>query len=276
MKLADASSYFDRTPALDTVTGLSLFLGQIGPYDDSKRDASAAYRRILSVRPGTSMPASMVVSMLGRTWMIGAMEPDGLEELYREKYVLQQAAGQLKVSRLSGFLSSTVAATYWASANWVKDAKQLEVSSETPQIFDITMPGSSDVRVHDVVWNTGVAYLVLSPRLVASGYVQVNCLKLEQTAPVVASMTTRTYAPTTGAYTSAAPANVNALLVRWQSLFEYGSQTSERYQEGDAAIVLPSGTVASTSTKITVSSIAYQVLSVLDIDGAVVLHARKV
>ena len=276
MKLADASSYFDRTPALDLTTGLGLFMGQIGNYDDSKRDASAAYRRVLSVRPGTVMPASMVVSMLNKVWMIGAMEPDGLEELYREKYVLQQASGQLNVSRLSGFLSSTVAGTYWASANWVKDAKQLEVSSETPQIFDITMPGAADVRVHDIVWTTGVAYLVLSPRQVASGYVQVNSLKLDQTAPVVASMTTRTYSPTTGTYTSAAPANVNALLVRWQSLFEYGSQTSERYQEGDAAIVLPSGTVVSTSTKITVSSVAYQVLSVLDLDGAVVLHARKV
>lgn len=276
MKLADASSYFDRTPALDTVTSAQLFLGQIGNYDDSKRDASAAYRRVLSVRPGTVMPASMVVSMLNRVWMIGSMEPDGLEELYREKYVLQQASGQLKVSRLSAFLSGTVAGTYWASANWVKDAKQLEVSSETPQIFDITMPVAADVRVHDIVWSTGVAYLVLSPRQVASGYVQVNSLKLDQTTPVVATMTTRTYVPSTGSYTSAAPTNVNALLVRWQSLFEYGSQTSERYQEGDVAIVLPSGTVVSTSTKITVSSITYQVMSVLDIDGAVVLHARKV
>lgn len=274
MKLADASSYFDRTEALDPTSNALLFKGQMGNYDDSKRDASAAYRRVLSVRPGTAMPSGRVVKMMGRNWLIGSMEPDGLDELHREKYVLQQAPIQLKVSRLSAFLAGTVAATYWADAHWVKDAKQLEVSSETPQIFDITMTSVVDVRVHDVLWDTGVAYLALSPRPVASGYIQVNALKLDQTAPAVASLISRTYDPVAGTYTSAAPVNVNALAVRWQSLYEYGSQTSERYQEGDAAIVLPSGTVVNTATKVTLAGVTYQVVAVLEMGGAVVLHAR--
>ena len=54
----------------------------------------------------------------------------------------------------------------------------------------------------------------------------------------------------------------------------YGSQAAEKYQEGDVAIVLPTGTTATTNTLITLSGVIYQTLAVLDVAGAVVLHSR--
>lgn len=276
MKLSDAASFFDRTAVTVPETGKVLFMGQVDPYDDSKRDAAAAYRRILSVKPGTVMPVSRAVKLLGQVWLVGGMEPDGLDQLHREKYVIQRAPSQLKVSRLSGFLAGTIASTLWASAQWVKDAKQLEVSSQTPQLYDVALAAGSDIRVQDVLWATGVAYLVLAPHDQASGLMTANCLKLDQILPAVATLVTRTYSPTTGAYSNSAGSSANALRVRWQSLFAYGSQASDRYQEGDIAIVLPTGTVAATNTLVTLAAVAYQTLAVLDIAGAVVLHARAV
>lgn len=276
MKLIDASSYFDRTLALDPDTYATLFKGQVGTYDDSKRDANAAYRRILSVRPGTSIPASRVVNIFGTVWIVGSKETDGLEELHRDKYVLQRAPYKLKVSRLTQFLAGVSASELWSSAQWVKDAKQLEVSSETPQIFEVSMAEGSDVRVQDVLWNASSAYLVLAPHIAASGILAATCVKLDQVAPVVATLATRTYDPVTGAYTTSGGTSVNALKVRWQSLYAYGSQAAERYQEGDLAIVLVAGTTASTGSLVTISGVTYQTLAVLDIAGAVVLHARAV
>lgn len=276
MKLSDAASYFDRTPAYDTATGKVLFLGQVAPFDDSRRDANAAYRRILSVRPGTAMPTSRAIRMMGVVWLIGDMEPDGLEELHREKYILQRAPAQVKVSRLSGFLAGTIASTVWASPQWIKDAKQLEVSSATPQIFDVSLPVGSDVQVRDILWDAAAAYLVLAPHVQASGILSANCVKLDQILPAVASLASRTYSPTLGTYSTSAGANVNALRVRWQSLFEYGSQAAERYQEGDIAVVLPTGTSTTTNTLITLAGVTYQTLAVLDLAGAVVLHSRVV
>lgn len=274
MKLADASSYFDLTQATEPTTGAKLFKGQIGNYDDSKRDSAAAYRRVLSVRPGTSMPGAAAVRMLGRVWLIGNMEPDGLGELHREKYVLQEATTQLKVSRLNQFLSGTQSSTLWAAPGWIKDAKQLEVSSETPQIYDIEFARGSDVRVHDVVWDSNAAYLVLSPRPVSSGFLCGNSLKLDYVAPVSATLVTRAYNPVTGTYTTSGTVTLNALPVRWQSLFEYGSQASERYQEGDITIVLPTGTVVTNASRVSIGAVNYQVLAVLDASGAVGVHAR--
>lgn len=276
MKLSEASSFFDRTPAYDVTTGKVLFKGQVESYDDSKRDANAAYRRILSVRPGTVVPVARAVLMMGVVWIIGSMEPDALEELHREKYVLQRAPSQLKVSRLSGFLAGTVASTLWSSAQWLKDAKQLDESSLTPQVYDISLPEGSDVRVRDILWSATAAYLVLSPHSQASGVMSANALKLDQIAPTSVTLTTRTYNPTTGVYSVSAGSSVNALRVRWQSLFEYGSQASERYQEGDIAIVLPSGTAATNNTLVLLAGVTYQTLAVLSIAGAVVLHSRVV
>lgn len=274
MKLSDVATFFDLIPVTHPVSGVLLFQGQVDPYDDSKRDSATAYRRILSVRPGTAMPTPPVVRLLGQNWLVGSMEPDGWAELHREKYVIQQAPLEASVSRLSGFLSSTVASTVHCNPYWVKDAKQLEVSAETPPLYEVALAKGSDVRLHDVIWATGQAYLVLSPRLMASGVLLALTLKLDQTAPIAASLTSRDYDPVSGDYTNQVVANVNALKVRWQSLYQYGSQMSERYQEGDVTLVLPSGTAATTQTSVTMSSVTYQILSVLDISGAVVLHAR--
>lgn len=276
MKLSDASRYFDQIIAIDPITGMVLFTGQIDPFDESRRDSSTSYRRTLSVKPGTVMPASRTVRMLGRVWMIGAMEPDGMLELHREKYVIQHAPVQMKVSRLSEFLAGTVAATSFASANWVKDEKDLATTSTTPQVFDVTLPLGTDARAYDVLWGSGYAYLVLSPHDLASGLFNAHCLKLDHVLPEAATISTRTYSPTTGTYTASAPTAINALRVVWQNLFQYESQMSERYQEGDIAIALPTGTVATTSTLITIGGVTYQTLAVPAVSGAVVLHARVV
>jgi hypothetical protein len=274
MSLTQASSYFDRTAVSAPDTGQILFMGQLEPYDDSKRDAASAYRRILSVKSGTPIPASRVVKMFDKVWIIGASEPDGFEDIHRVKYVTHYAPVQLKVSRPNGFLFEAASSTLWASPQWIKDSKQLETSSDIPQIFDIALPDGSDVRVHDVLWATGMAFLILATHLQASGLLVANSLKLDQIAPATAGLVVRTYNPVNGNYTNGVTVQTPALLVRWQSLFAYGSQSSERYQEGDVSIILPTGTAASTGTTVDLAGVTYQAMAVLDVSGAVVLHAR--
>lgn len=274
MKLSDVSTFFDLIPVTHPTTGALLFHGQVDGYDDSRRDSATAYRRILSVQPGTVMPSPPVVRLMGQNWLVGAMEPDGWAELHREKYVIQQAPLAAALSSLTGFLAGIVASMVHCAPYWVKDAKQLEVSAETPPLYEVALSKDADVRVHDVIWGSGFAYLVLSPRLMASGIFLALTLRLDQSVPLVASLTSRVYDPVSGDYNSPAAASVNALRVRWQSLYQYGSQMAERYQEGDVTLVLPAGTSVTTQTSVALSGVTYQVLSVLDISGAVVLHAR--
>jgi hypothetical protein len=274
MKLSDASRFFDLTAVTDAETGSLLFKCQIDPYDDSRRDSTSAYRRVMSVRPGTVIPASRVVRAMGRVWIIGSVSSDGLQEMHRDKYVVHPAQAKVKVSRLSDSLAGIVASTVWSSEAWAKDAKQLDTSSDTPQIFDITLPGGTAVWHHDVLWRDGAMFHVQSAHMQPSGFLEATCLKLDNDAPVPATVSSRIYDPVAGGYSVSATVSVNALLVRWQSLFKYGSQATQRYQEGDVSIVLPSGTFITTSSLVTVGGVAYTSLATQDAAGAVVVHAR--
>lgn len=273
MKLSQASAYFDRTPVTDPDTGAFLFKGQIDPFDDSRRDSGAAYRRILSVRPGTAMPIGRAVRALGDTWLVGMKEPDGLESLHREKHLLMQASRKLNASHLHEYLNGTYSGQRWAEPVWVKDAKQLETSSASPQMHDVFL--ALDVPVHTVLWDAQEAFLVTSPRRLASGLVAAHALKLEH-APQAVALLRRTYNPTTGRYSTASPESVKCLKVRWQSLFEYDSPSDDRYQEGDVTVVAPLGANITTKDALEVSaSETLQILATRNKTNVTLLHCRR-
>lgn len=273
LSLADASSYFDRTEVRDPDTNAVLFKGQTDLYDDSRRDAGGAYRRILSVAPGTAMPSHGALRIRGQVWLLGNIEKDGLEEEHRDKYVLQTAPVKYAVSRLSGFLTATVASSQWGSAEWVKDGKEVEVSSRYVQQYYVYFAPSADVREYDVIWWGLSAYLALSVHMQASGYLVATCVKLEHAA-VDATLNTRVYDPVLGEFPSSVPTTVRALRVRWQSLFLYANEADARYVEGDCSIVLPSGTPVATKDTITLAGATWHVVSVETLGGAKVVHGR--
>lgn len=272
MKLVDASSYFDRTWALDPDTGAELFQCQVDPFDDSKRESGTAYRRILSVRPGTSVPHS--IRLFGQVWLLGTREVDGVQEMHREKYVMQPAQAKATLYRLAGFLSTSPTTSSWAAVEWEKDAKEAATSSNLPPMFRAILPTDCDVRVRDVIVFQGDAYLVLTQHPEPSGFTAAECLKLEVSTPQTLTLGARVYIPTVGAYGALGNSTVQALPVRWQSMFSYGSQTDARFHDGDFSLVVPPSAAVTTATALTLAGKSFTVLSVDDISGCKVLHAR--
>lgn len=273
MTLAQASSYFDHTEVTDPYTGSLLFRGQVEPFEDAKRDAYSAYRRVLSVAPTATIPAHRTVDLLGERWIVGQGEPDGMQELHRRKYVLSPVTAELNVSSLSQYLAGVTAYKLWAAPYWVKDAKQESLSSEMPHTFDVFLP--SPVAARMVLWNASGAYLTLSQRPMPSGFFSAFSLQLDH-APEVAALVTRVYDPVAGAYVVANPAGVpvKALRVRWQNLFEQSSEADRKYEDGDVSVVLPTGTVAGPGSVVKFAERSYQVLATDIFGGAVVAHAR--
>jgi hypothetical protein len=274
MTLADAAAYFDRTPVLNPDNDSFLFNGQLEPYDDSRRDAGAAYRRILSVAPGTAVPET--VKTLGQVWLVGKSESDALEDVLRDKYVLQPVTTKVSVSRLNDFLAGTATSSVWLSIEWLKDAKELEVSSNTVPIYNVIAPPSADLREHDVLWYAGRALLAQKPRHHPSGYVEVEAVELDQVSPAAATLTARTFDPVASAYTTSGTASAQCLRIRWQSLYLYESQASARYREGDATLALPTGTAIKADDRITLAGADWKVIAVQTLAGVVCVHARGV
>ena len=273
LTLADASNYFDRTPILDAYTGATLFYGQVDLYDDAKRDSATAYRRVLSVKPGTLIPATRALKIHGSVWIVGASEIDGLSVAHRQKYVLHPAPSKLGVVSLSGFVSAAAATEHWADMVWFKDGKEDAVSSRVVPMYTAYLAQSVSLPEYSVITQGAAAYLVETPHGQASGIQSATCVRLEYT-PVSATLATRTYDPVQGKYTASNDTTVKCLRVRWQSLFLYGSQGDAKYQEGDCSLVFPTGTVMATKDKITLAGQVWSILAVENLGGAVVAHGR--
>lgn len=274
LKLSAAASFFDRTPVLDAYTGEVLCMGQVDPYDDSKRDAGAAYRRVLSVTPGQALPAHGAVSVFGSTWLLGRRERDGLEDLHRDKYVLQPADSLVKVSSLTEFLSGSHREQVYAAAEPVKTGKEAESSSDVVAFSNVYVAPSVAVSKHEVLWTASQAYLVLLPQSLPSGLRAAYSLLLEY-GPVTATINSRVFDPVQGKHQAGASVVTQALRVRWQSLFEYQGQLAQRYQEGDDVLVLPAGTTVDVSSTVSAYGRTWSVLAVDDLGGAVTVHARS-
>lgn len=278
LTLAQASSFFDRTAVFDPTGSTRLFYGQVGNFDDSRRDAGSAYRRILSITPGTTLPNPAAVNIHGQVWLVGSKEIDGLEEMHRDKYVLQACTAEYSLSSLSVYVSGAVSPSTlkrWAGVEWVKDGKEIGSSSDTVRFYTVFLPSGTPVRERQVVVSPlgGEVYLVMSVHTLPSGFVSANTVRLDSTL-TTSQITPRAYSAATGAYTLGAAATVACLQVRWQNLFAYDTEAEARYQEGDETLVFPSGTPVNTASLITYAGRTWRAVSVDDLGGAVTVHAR--
>ncbi len=274
LTLADASSYFDRTPILDAYTGATLFYGQVDPYQDAIRDSATAYRRILSVKPGTAIPTKRAVKVLGVPWLVGSSELDGHATAHREKYVLHPAPATLAVTSLPGYVAGAASVNNLGDMIWLKDTKEDASSSRAVPMLTAYLSSTAALAEYDVITVGTQSYLAFPPHLQASGVQAATCSRLEF-APADATLATRTYDPVQGKYTATVNTTVKCLRVRWQTLFIYGSQGDAKYQEGDCSLVLPAGTAAATKDTLTLAGQPWNILAVESLGGAVVAHARR-
>jgi hypothetical protein len=273
MELVDVATFFDRVPAIDPVTGHTLFNCQLLAYDESKRDAFTAYRRVMSTNPDVTLPADRVVELHGVNWMVGDGQTDGWEAAHRRKHVLHKAVGRANVYRLAAWLAGTPSSTPFGDLQWVKDVKELEVSSRSPQKFIAIFASPVELSEYDVVTFAGRAVLITSVMRSAAGYAE-GTGNLQETPLVSVTLGQRTYNPATGGYTAGSTATVNAMKVRWQELYAYEDQLAERYQEGDCTWVLPSTATVTTATELIFGSEKYTVLAVRTVAGCKAVHAR--
>lgn len=273
LTLAEASGYFDLTPILDPDNATELFFGQIGVYDDSKRDAGAAYRRILSVAADTTIPAARAIRALGQVYLVGAQELDGLETVHRAKYVLQAASLKASVYTLSGFVAGTAGTSAWAEAQWVKDGKETGESSNAAREHTIYLASGTALPDKAVITQGTRNFIVTSARQMASGFLAVEAVELDYPKSS-AALTSQSYDPRTGVFTAGAVVTAGCQRVRWQNLFEQRSESAAAYRDGDDTLVLPSSTAVTTSTRITLAGKPWQVVSVDTLGGAVTVHAR--
>lgn len=277
MKLADAASYFDRLPCADAYDASATFYGQMEPFDDSKRDGATVIRRVLSVASGVEMPARGVITIAGEQWIIGQHEDDFWRgALIRRKYVIQRADGAASIRSPGEAIAQAGGTATYAGKLWIKDSKEIEVSSKLSSNFNLYLHESETASPGKIVVLGGELHIARGAYKSAAGFLTVEVEVLPSDALAAGTYSQLAYSPATDTY-AATDINANFLKIRYQDDYEYLNESSPKYVAGDCNAFVAKSVVATAKAKDKVSfgGEAWNALSVADADDCWSLHLRR-
>lgn len=273
MKLAAAARRFDGQLFADAYNPLTTFKGQWDLYDDSRRDGMTIERRILSVAPTVTMPARRAVAYDGLTWLIGDSQRDYYKDQpIRHKYVAHQATEAVAPRSFADVLNGLAGTPAWAARVWVKGSKEIEISSDIADVFDIYFAPAETVVENMLVHMSGRWHIVRTVYPSTAGLLVALADELPEPVVVTAAFASRTYLPNTDSW-SVDPISVQALRLRWQSHFHYPMRGVEKFKSGDQVlVVLKSAITPKAGDLVELSGDGYRVDSVLDEGTTWALH----
>lgn len=241
MKLSDVVQYFNNTEYFDGYDGTSLGFGQLDVYDDSKRDGITAQRRVFEVNVGSPMPARGVIEFANSHWLVGVKEIDLFRgEVHREKYVCHQAEDLSTYRSIKEVLEGAEGVKAYAARVWVKTTAQVEISSEKFNQMQIFMTRAENVVPASIVSIANKHYIVSEVYPATAGHLVAMSEEMDAEAIEVGSITQTKFNPRTDEYEET-DTPVNLTRLRWQSLFEYMSLGTAKFERGDiqAAMLEP-------------------------------------
>jgi hypothetical protein len=291
MKLSDVGRVFDTMTILDASGKTRPVKGRILPYDDNSRDSLSADRRILSMVPGTAIPARRVIHAAGEYWIVGQVTADfhGDEPL-RQKYVLHRVDGVARVATFEQAISGVGGVTAHVGRLWMKDMKEPEESSSLYESLHFYLSTTEDIRdqskltgpfldgeeTHVLIHFKSKWHLVRNTFESAGGFQVAVVDELPDPVAIAATINSTVYDKLADKKVATGK-TVQALSLRWQSQYTYLSSYSTKYEEGDRVLmVLKSDTTPTVADTVTLRGRTFKVVTVLDQANVWALHLRHV
>lgn len=273
MKLANAAKFFDRLVCQDAY-GTSMFNGQMNLYDDATRDGLGSVRRILSTAPDVTIPTRHVISADGDQWLVGDDHPDFFGNgVIRRKYIVHRADALAAVRSFGEFLSGAAGHAAYAARVWIKSAKQVEVSSDLFNVYDLLFSADEQVGNGSIVTIGNDHYLAFTSYSTEGGFKSVRAMELTDLLHN-GNVINRVYSPVADSYATTSR-SAKVLKIRWQDHFDYFAQYAPHYVAGDVQLITTQaeGDV-SVGDLIALSGQDFRAVDVLADNGVWSIHGR--
>jgi hypothetical protein len=277
MDLATAAGFFDALLCVDTFSPVHTFYAQLDVFDDSRRDGTTVARRVLSVEPGTRIPPKRVITIGAEKWLVGMSESDYfMGDAVRQKYILHRADGAAVIQRAEQLVTSGGASTY-AAAVWIKDMKEAEESSRFQGFYNVYLPSSETVIEGDLITLNNEYYRARNAFLSTAGFLVAESDRLPADLVASAVYTQSVYDPVTESFSGGVATTISLIVLRWQTNYEYGSASAEKYAPGDVHGVVAKAALpapARAGNVVVFASRTWEVISVDDEGTSWGLHLR--
>lgn len=238
MRLAKVAEYFNTMPCVDAYTSKHCFDGQLGTYDDNKRDSETAERRVLSLAAGATLPARRVIKAAGQTFIIGSAYPDWhRDEVIRVAYVLHEAADLASVYTLAQLAANQAGVSAYAGRNWVKYLAASEQRSDLAPQHHVHFAKTESIANEQIVLLEGRYLFVRAWNYGPAGTLVALADELPEPVVETVMLTGGTRDPVTATW-SGTPTAVRVVRVRWQSLFSYRANIAPKFGPEDLQVVV--------------------------------------
>lgn len=265
MRLAAVANRFNRAEVRDAYTGDLICYGQLGLYDDSKRDSETAERRVLSLAPDIDLPTRRVVAINGVKYIIGHANPDVFDRgPIRVGYVLHETTDLVQVRTLAEVCLGQTGFTAWSARAWVKNAAYIDHTSALAVQHHLHFGVNEPVGLNYVVKFDGNLHLVRQLTKGPAGTLMTFVEEMEVDGVDVASITTGSWDVAADAIVGTTT-NIPVLRVRWQSLFQYLNKSAPTFGPEDVQFVIAKSSITpAVGSKMTIGSHLWQIASIID------------
>lgn len=279
MRLSRAATFFDHLVARDAYSGNYAFNCQLGLYDESRRDAVGAQRRVISMAPHlvASVPVRRTVELqdVGRFILGELVNTDTYAGGPLRASLVAHAAPEAIHYGTPGQVISQTGATLYAGLAWAKDWKEGEISSRVHAYYDVFVARREPLGEGVYFLLDDEHYRVRSSYVSEMGFRVLESDALGMALKAIVIHQSGTYDPIADTHT-AAPASGNGLFFHYQANFRYFQQITDDYERGDAVAIVPKSTFAavSRSSKVEVGGALYSILAVSSESDCWHLHLR--
>lgn len=245
MRLAQVANFFDKTVCVDAYNlSATPFKVQLDLFDDAKKDSLGSSRRIISASPSVVIPARRTVNFSGETWLVGRHNPDEFRgAILRQKYPVQECEGTAIVRSFAATLAGSGGQTLYTATNWVKSFDQIDTSVNTDRL-EYFFSSAETVNELDVIYHLGKRHIIRSLTLMATGFLKATTDEIREPSLETVTHTSQTYSPLTDAFATT-PVTCAALRIQWQTNFEYLSDASAKFKNGDLYVLVLKSAITS-------------------------------
>lgn len=276
MKLARVAAAFDDQALSDAYSGAPLFKGQFDVFDDSRRDAYGVERRVLSVAPDVQRPARSAISepARGEVWLMGVAQADYFRgRVIRQKFILHRAKGLAEVKTPGQVLGGVAGVQAYASPSWTKDAKDAATRSNPAGIYSVFFALDEPVLINQVIYLDGLMLWAYARHESSAGFTVLEAEEISGRLQAV-QYKQHTFDPVKD-IKALRVTPCQALVLRWQTLYENNSDAALKMEVGDrVAVVRKADVPAPTVGNTVVGAYTWEVLAVEDRGDVWALQVR--
>ena len=259
--LFDVARHFDDIPVVDGYSAAPLFKAQFSTFNESSPDGSVLLKRVLSVRPGTTIPTRRVIRVLGEYWIVGHGNHDGIYgKPIRETFWMKKVSDTVEIISPAQACNGGSGTFMMASVNYLKDTVNGVSDTQYDPFWDVYVGISESASKGQYVRSGSKLYRIRGTHQELSGFTLMQCDELDQGSQVTATVQSGlSYDPINDTY-SGTPTNLAGLLLESSKFYKYDTLADPKYNAGDMNFVTT--TKQPINAVLSISSVKWRVMAV--------------